>query len=71
MGHSGGLQRSLAEEGFGESTGCHEADPELLGWEVSRRKDHTGSFGESRVASWLDRGVCVGGRLGVGERGWL
>lgn len=41
---------------WGKSRGYQEGDPEFLGWEGGGRKGHTGSFGESRARSWLEKG---------------
>lgn len=43
---------------MGESRGCQETDPKVLGWEVGGGEDHTGSLGiELGGISGLERGV--------------
>lgn len=58
---------------MGESRGCQETDPKVLGWEVGGGEDHTGSLGiELGGISWAGEGG-VGRRAGGGgvvrERG--
>lgn len=55
---------------MGESRGCQETDPKVLGWEVGGGEDHTGSLGiELGGISGLERGVLGGVRVGGGLLG--